>query len=134
MAYEETLKSVSFDADSSLALYTGVPGMVGSASPNSGHQYKFVKITGRHQVGLAGAGEDAVGVVQNKPQVDGQAATVAIFGISTVRAGAAVTAGDEIEVDASGRGITATAGTVVGIAVESASGADALFSVLLRTA
>ncbi len=134
MAYEESLKSISLDADDSLAVYTGVPGMVGSASPNSGHQYKFVKVTGRHQVGLAGAGDTVVGVLQNKPQVDGQAATVGIFGVSVVRTGGAVDPGDEVEVDANGCAVALSAGTSVGVAIEGAAGADLLISVLLKTA
>jgi hypothetical protein len=132
MAYEESLKSVSFDADATVALYTGVPGMVGSADPNIGHQYEFVKITGRHQIGLAGAGDAAVGVLQNKPQVTGQAATVAIFGITPVRSGAAIAVGDLVEADSAGRAITATTGAALGTAIEAATGADQLISVLLK--
>jgi len=136
MAYEESLKSVSLDADSSLATYTGVPQTPGAADPNSGHQYKFVKVTGRHQVGLATAAtnELVVGVLQNKPQVTGQAATVAISGITLVRASAALAAGDGVKVSADGRAAKATPGTDVsiGVVITPAAGADKLASVLLR--
>jgi hypothetical protein len=136
MAYEESLRSVSLDADSSLATYTGVPSVPGSANPNYGKQYRFVKVTGRHQVGQVTANTDlAVGVMQNKPQVTGQAATVAIRGISNVMAGAAITPGQEISADANGRAIPKPGtGTplVLGIAITAASGADELVSVLLR--
>lgn len=131
MAYEESLKSITLDADASIALYTGVPNQPGSASPNIGHQYKFVKVTGRHQAGLASAGGQAIGVLQNKPQVLGQAATVGIFGVSVARSGGEIAAGAQVEVDGSGRGIAHDAGVVVGIAIEGAATADQLFSILL---
>lgn len=127
MAYEESLRSISLDADATLALYTGVPGLPGSASPNSGNQFRFVKITGAHQVGLSSAAtnEISIGVVQNKPQVTGQAATVAIHGVSMVQAGGTVAAGNPVKVDATGRAVAATPGTdnalYVGVAIGSAA-------------
>src|SRR6266702_7682246 len=138
MAYEETLRSVSLDADSSLATYTGVSGLPGSASPNYGKQFCFVKVTGAHQVGLAtaAANEIPIGVMQNKPQVTGQAATVSFHGISNVRAGAAITANAALKLDGSGRVIAATlpadVALVVGIAIGSAGAADQLLPVLLK--
>jgi hypothetical protein len=71
-------------------------------------------------------------VLQNKPQMAGQAATVAISGVSLVLAGAAVTAGEDImPEDTTGRAIPWTSGkTRVGVALT--SGADGeLISVLL---
>ena len=98
MAFEETIHSISLAADASLALYTGVPGQPGSAKPNSGFQYRFVKVTGKTQVGLCKAAADrAIGVMQSKPQVVGQAATIALWGVSFVQAGGAVAAGFHVE-------------------------------------
>lgn len=136
MAYEESLKSISLNADSSLAVYTGVPGTAGSAEPNYGKQYTFVKVTGAHQVGLSTANTDnVVGVMQNKPQVEGQAATIGIFGVSNLIAGAAVAAGDKISSDSTGRAVT-TPGTgtpvVLGVALSASTGANQLISVLLK--
>jgi hypothetical protein len=132
---EESLRSVSYLADSSIAAYTGVPGLPGSANPNAGKQYTFVKITGVWTVGLAvaKAADLAVGVLQNKPQQAGQAATVGIRGISTVVAGAALTTpGTPVTADASGRAIAATgADKVYGITVSIAAAADHLLSVQL---
>lgn len=118
MAYEESLRSISLDADSSLAVYTGVPGIPGSASPNSGKQFRFVKVTGAHQVGLSTADTDhVIGVMQNKPQVTGQAATVAIHGVSMVQAGGTVAAGDQVGPDANGQAVSGgTHGTALGSA------------------
>jgi len=107
MSYEESLKSISLDADASLGIYTGVPGQPGSAVPNSGMMYRFVKITGAHQVGLCtGATDRTVGILQNKPQQPGAAATVGIFGVSNVVAGGAIAAGDLVAPDATGRAVT----------------------------
>src|SRR4051812_17837649 len=137
MSYDETLKSVSLDADSSLAGYTGISGQPGAADPNYGKAlFRFVKLTAAHTVGRAAANTDVViGVCQNKPQVVGQAATVAIFGITNVIAGAAVPAMSKVTADSQGRGIVdpATGGSkTYGIAIEAAAGAGHLFPVLLR--
>lgn len=132
MAYEESLRSISLDADASIGIYTGVPGLPGSASPNKGKQYTFVKVTGKHTVGLATAPTDAVvGILQNKPQQPGQAATVAISGVSNITAGAAVNAGDKLSTDAEGRAVGAGTNAVLGIALAGA-GVDELLPVLLQ--
>jgi hypothetical protein len=138
MAIDEGLRSITLEADATLAEYTGVPGLPGSASPNGGNQYKFVKVTGAHTAGLADttANEIVVGVLQNKPQYTGSAATVAIRGVSKVLAGGSVNAGNAVKVNADGEGVAATlpgdAEAVVGVAIS--SGADGeLISVLLAT-
>jgi hypothetical protein len=107
MAYEETLKSISLDVDSSLGFYTGVPGLPGSTDPNYGKQYCFVKIVDDHKVGLAVAATDLViGVLQNKPQVPGQAGTIGFFGVSNIMVAGAVTAGDLLAPDGEGHAVT----------------------------
>lgn len=133
MAYEETLKSITLDADSSIGVFTGPPGAPGSASPNYGQQYRFVKVTGSHTAGLSTAGGDvSVGVLQNKPQREGAAATVATHGISMVFVGTGgVTAGDEVEADANGAAVTQSAGTTLGVAIEDGAAGE-LAPVLLR--
>lgn len=136
MAAEEGLRSISLNADSSLAVYTGVPNTPGSANPNYGKQYRFVKVTGENQVGLATASTDAaVGVLQNKPQVTGQAATVGIRGVSLVMAGDEISPGDKVTTDDEGRAIPlpGTGSPVTyGIALTGAADEDQLVSVLLR--
>lgn len=138
MAFEEILKSLSLAADSSLAGYTGVPGLPGSADPNSGKQYRFVKITGAKQAGLATASTDnVIGVMQNKPQVTGQAATVAIFGVSFVVTGSAVSgtaiaAGDKVTTDSTGHAVKHSgSNTVCGVALAASSTEGELIPVLL---
>jgi hypothetical protein len=131
MAYEESLRSISLNADSSIGIYTGVPGQPGSLDPNGGKQYHFVKVTGVHQVGLAGATGAVVGVLQNKPQGTGHAATVAIHGVSKVVSDVAITAGDSIQVSADGQAAKTGAGPVVGIALSTTANAGELVNVLL---
>lgn len=134
MAYDEAIRNVTLTADSSLSGYTGVPGTPGSADPNYGKaQYRFVKITGAKQCGLATATADSVvGVAQNKPQVAGQGVTVAIRGITQVLTGGVFAPGDKIDTDATGRAIKSAAGNGIGIAVEASTGTNQLSSVLLR--
>lgn len=124
MSYEESLKSISLDADASIGIYTGVPGLPGSASPNSGKQYCFVKITGSHQVGLCTAATDnVIGILQNKPQKPGAAATVGIYGVSNVIASAAIAAGALVAPTASGTAVTdATNGKYQAIKAATAAG------------
>ena len=138
MAFEESLRAVSLLADSSIAGYTGVPGLAGSASPNNGKMYRFVKVTGKNTVGLATtkASDVSVGVLQNKPQVTGAAATVAIRGISFVESGGgatAVTAGGKVTCDSNGRAIGASGSDIVyGIALQASSTTGELISVLIK--
>jgi hypothetical protein len=131
MAYEENLKSISYDADASIGIYTGVPGRPGSAVPNGGPLFKLLKITGKNQVGLAtAAGDKVFGVCQNKPQVPGMATTVGYEGVTMVVAGAAVAVGNELVADAQGRavpGSTPDGGKRL-VAVTPAAGAGELFS------
>lgn len=137
MSYEESLKAITLVADATLGTYTGVPGQPGSPQPHGGKQYTFVKVTGVGQCGLATAGGLAViGVLQNKPQGTGHAATVAISGVTNVLTGAgAIAAGDPIKVDGTGRAVKATAGTddgvTVAVAIGTSSGADQLIPALL---
>lgn len=135
MAYEETLRSITLNADASLGIYTGVPGTAGAAQPNNGKQYCFVKITGAHQVGLVSAVDDsAVGVLQNKPQGTGHAATVAYQGISKVRAAKAIAAGVAVYMTTGGLATDASGGGAVkvGVSILAAGAADDLLPVLLK--
>lgn len=133
MSYEESLRSISLDADDTLAVYTGVSGTPGAPTLNYGKQYRFVKVTGRHQVGIAADTDTVVvGVLQNKPQVEGQAATVGFHGVSNVMLGGAVTAGDALTVKADGTAVkSGGTGTVVAIALADGS-SGSLAPALLR--
>src|SRR5215831_16137114 len=114
MAYEESLRSISLDADASIGIFTGVPGTPGAANPNSGKQYYFVKVTGERTVGLTVAADRALGVLQNKPQGVGHAATVGIYGVTKLICGAGISAGARVQSDANGAGVTFSTGVARG--------------------
>ena len=130
MSYEENLKSLTLNADASIGIYTGTPGQPGSAVPHGGKQYHFVKVTGADQCGLATAATDGVvGVLQNKPQGPGHAATVGYGGVSNIIAAGTVSAGDLVAPDANGKAVTDAAnGTWV--ALRPAEGDGVVFPAL----
>lgn len=130
-AYDESLVSISLDAAANLAVATGVASE--DDTNRSGNQYRFVHVSGEHQVDLytAGTGEVGFGVLQNKPQGEDHAATVGIQGVSLVEAGEAVTAGSQVRGDASGRAISSGSTPVLGVALHAADAAGELIPVLL---
>lgn len=134
MAYDETLVSITLNADASVGIYTGVPGLPGAPANNAGVQYRFVKITGEHQVGLVAtpASDLVVGVLQSKPQATGNEATVAIQGVSRVECGIALPAGAAVYTDASGRATSVAAGSVLGYTIHSTANVGELATILLR--
>ncbi len=71
-------------------------------------QYYAVKQNSDGEVVLAGAGEKALGILQNAPN-ENQAATVAVAGISKWVAGGVVAPDAEVAADASGKAKTAVA-------------------------
>ena len=126
MAYEENLRSISYDADASIGIYTGVPGQPGSAVPNGAKQYHALKITGKNQVGLCTTNADLHSVLQNKPQRPGQAATCGYEGVTNCVAGAAVAAGDLVGPNAQGAFVPTANGKLRAVTI--AAGAGELFS------
>jgi hypothetical protein len=133
MAYDETQRRISLDSDASIGIRTGPPGMPGSLDPNGGKQYYFVKVTGEHLAGLvSAAGGASIGVLQNKPQNVGEAASIAISGVSYVVAGATLVGGDPVMSGADGRANKwVTTNTQVGTCILGA-GAGQLAAVLLQ--
>lgn len=100
--------------------------VTGTAPSIKGNQYRWVKVTGSHLVGLATSSDDGaliIGVLQSKPQATNGAATIAIDGVSLVEAGATIAAGAAVKADALGRATTATVGSdvVSGFALAAAS-------------
>lgn len=96
------------------------------------HQYKFINIDGTGKIALGGAGTRCVGVLQNKPN-SGEIAEVTHTGISKVKSGAALTVGDIVMSDSTGRAVTATSTNHrVGIALATAGAADVLIPVLIQ--
>ena len=75
----------------------------------SASQYLAVKLNSSGQVVVAGAGEAAIGILQNKPGA-GQAATVRVGGASKAKAGGTIAAGADVAANSSGAIVVATAG------------------------
>ena len=117
MSSMENLQTISLDAAADL----------------SAKQYTFVKASGVNGVAAnVLATTLSIGILQNEPP-SGSPATVAIAGVSKVLAGAAVTAGDQVMSDTSGRAITATGSGayVLGVALETAANANEVIRVLI---
>jgi hypothetical protein len=103
-----------------------------AADYSSASQFRFVNVNSSGQaVRVSSAGGDAIGVLQNKPDAAGKAATVATSGIVKVVAGGTIAAGAKVQSDASGDALTAASGdAVLGVALASAVDGD-VFPVLL---
>lgn len=97
MAFEEQVVQISIPAGADL----------------SAIQFQGVKLNSTGQaIVVASAQEVFIGFLQNKPDAAGKAALVAVAGRAKVKAGAAVTIGDVLEADSTGRVIKATALTL----------------------
>jgi len=108
-----------------------LPGHTASADLSASQFLAVVPHTTAGQVALAGAGVKIAGVLQNDPAA-GEAAEVMVDGVTKGVSGAAISAGDEVEVDAAAKFITLSSGISVGFAIEAAAGADDILSVLLK--
>lgn len=98
----------------------------------SAKQYRAVSINTSGRAELTGAGAEAAGVLQNKPDAQDVAATVAINGVTKMHAGESISKGDKIASDADGDAVTAGTGdNIIGQAIESASSGE-LFAMLIK--
>jgi hypothetical protein len=80
----------------------------------SAGQFKFVTLAADGQVDItSSAGGNAIGVLLNKPAAAGRAATVCVSGSVMITCGGTITAGDQIQSDASGDALLAATGDVV---------------------
>lgn len=95
MAYENILERISLEAAADL----------------SSSQYFFVKVDSNGKAALAGANDQAVGILQNKP-ASGETAEIAVFGVSKLVASAEITQGARLSATAAGKAVTATGTSV----------------------
>jgi hypothetical protein len=117
-----------------------------AAAALTAKQFYAVKIDSNGKAALAGAGEAAIGIVQNNPGA-GQPASVMVSGSSKAVAGGSITAGDVVAANADGKLVAATKGrtntadeggatdallgsNVIGIALTGASSND-IFTVAI---
>jgi hypothetical protein len=119
-----------------------------AAGDLSASQFRAVSVNSSGQIAAAGVGVAVAGILQDKPGAVGRAGNVMVLGVSKWEAGAAITAGERVAADATGRCKPAVAAAtdtsdagvaadpligshVAGIALETASGAGIVISVLL---
>jgi hypothetical protein len=99
----------------------------------SAAQFKVVKDDGSGNLVLASAATDQfLGILQNDPKGTTLAPRVGSYrpvGVSKAVAGAAITVGQALSCDGSGRVITAVSGNVIGYARESAAAAGVIIAV-----
>jgi predicted RecA/RadA family phage recombinase len=137
MSYEESLRTITLDADATLAKFTGAPGTQGAATGANvaGNQYRAVMITGKHQAGLANAVTGpAIGILQNKPQNTGDASTIGVRGVSRMKVSTNIAAGALVYLAADGTGTNASGSNAIaiGTALDSTTTAGSLIPVLLK--
>jgi hypothetical protein len=82
-----------------------------AAADLSAKQYFAVAVDTNGKAALAGAGVQAIGILQNKP-IAGAAAQVRVYGISKMVAGAVVAKGAAVAADTNGKAKAAVAATV----------------------
>ncbi len=87
---------------------------------------RFVTIAGA----ATGAAAAALGVARTAG-ASGDEITIDVLGTTVIEAGAAIAAGVEIEADSVARGVTQSAGVVLGWSLEAAGAAGDLIEVLL---
>lgn len=116
-----------------------IPGLI-AAADLSAFQYRVVRLSAARTVNVASHNLAAsvlgpVGVLQNKPNAAGRAASVAREGLSKAVAGAAVTVNQMVTHDGSGYVIDAVSGSnVIGRALEAAGAAGEVITVQLQPA
>jgi hypothetical protein len=133
--YDESLRTITLNADSSLAVFTGPPGAPGSANTATqpGNQYRAVVVTGVRAAGRSNANNGTVvGILQTKPQYTGNAATIGFSGISKVMCSTNITAGAVVYCAADGTGSNSNATAIkLGIALDTSTTTGSLVPVLL---
>jgi hypothetical protein len=92
----------------------------------SGNQYYAVKLdttAADGRVVLAGEGDKAIGILQDKPAAAGRACSYAFGGTSKAVAGASITAGDRVVQNSTGRLVSVGSGDdwSLGVAQQSAA-------------
>lgn len=117
MAVEEGVRSITLPASGDL----------------SSSQYFFGAVNTSGQVAACGDGAKADGVIYNDPAAAGRATQLAIAGRVKVVAGGAVTVGDDISSDSSGRAVPVVSGDfTLGTALEAATAAGDVISILFQ--
>lgn len=114
----------------------GVPGLfitMEAGQDLSAKQFYGVVMASDGQIDPAGAGVQINGFLQDDPAAAGRAALVQIAGTTKASAGAAITRGAKVMMNAEGQVITATATNfIVGFALSTASADNDIIEVLIQ--
>ena len=103
-----------------------------AAADLTGSQYLCISLDASGKAAVSGAGARVDAVLQNKPDLDQAASLWSAGSTSKVVSGAALTAGDQLASDASGKAVVAGGGDfIIGVCTEGTAGADELASVAL---
>lgn len=96
-----------------------------AAANLSAVQYHIMRVSAANKCNISSQATDSdmCGVLLNKPQ-SGEAASIAYSGRGRAVAGAAITAGDHLTCNGSGRAITVTSGSMALAQALEAAGAD----------
>jgi hypothetical protein len=100
----------------------------------AGYTYRAVKLDSDRCVAIAGAGDSAVGIMQNEPDyVSEKVASVRSTGLSYAIAGAVVAAGDLLKVGALGKLVPATTNgdQLIAKAISAGAGDGSTISVVI---
>lgn len=90
-----------------------------AAADLSDEQFYAVKVDSSGKAALSGDGENAIGILQDKPDAADKIANVMVLGVSKAVYGGSVTAGDNLASDASGKLVTATGDdAIIAVALE----------------
>jgi hypothetical protein len=104
------------------------PGVLVAAADLSSYQYRAVKLNTSGEVALCGAGEAAIGILQNKP-VAGEACEIDMDGISKAVMGATIAnAGGKLASDANGKLVAAVSTNYVVAQLLTTAAADGVIS------
>lgn len=117
MAYEDRLYTHSYLAASDL----------------SSDQYKAVKLNTSNRLALAGEGDKAIGILQDKPAAAGRAGCVAVLGRTKALAGGNITIGDRVAPNASGLLVSVGSGDDWSMGVAEETGVNgSIITILLQ--
>jgi len=96
-------------------------------------KYHYVKLDGSGGLIPCVADELSIGILQNEPDIVGQAARVRLLGTSKLVMGGTCSENDPIKSDANGHGVVADTNLdyIGAIALEAAGGADEIIEVLI---
>lgn len=123
--------------------YFSIPGMERGATAVTQYRAVIFDTTERQILPVTNANASKpIGILQDDPAATNEPCDVAYFGVVKAEAGAAITYGDDLGVDNSGRVITdvevADGSSVdlhhIGMALEAASGAGSVIDILLHPA